>query len=200
MFHLSLFFFIQTEVTNFKHPLSGKDVNVSLPPAAEECARPAPSSVRLSASPTAAIGLLRWIAQRSNRTWDLVWISCSLLTFFSVFFPFFHFPIFPFFSLFSCSHFFNFLLFLSILLFAPCFFISPSPGPPRPPVKYRLFTQRTSFKARFWVTEEERRNAPTIARTGTFCYSRAWNLLTPTHARRWRSPIVCPRILVRKVP
>ena len=42
------------------------------PPAAEDCAIAAPSSVRLSASARAAVGLFRWIAQRSNLTWDLV--------------------------------------------------------------------------------------------------------------------------------
>ena len=48
--------FIQTR--NYANTRSAeKDVHVSLPPAAENCARPAPSSVCLSASARAAVGL-----------------------------------------------------------------------------------------------------------------------------------------------
>ena len=44
----------------------------SLLPEAKDCARPAPSSVRLTVSAMADGGLVGWIAQRSTLTWDLV--------------------------------------------------------------------------------------------------------------------------------
>ena len=46
--------------------------HVSRPPAEEDCARPAASSVRLSAAAKADVGLFGWITQRSNLKWDLV--------------------------------------------------------------------------------------------------------------------------------
>ena len=47
-----------------------RHINTSL--AAGDWTGPHFSSVRFSACARAAVGLLRWIAQRSNRTWDLV--------------------------------------------------------------------------------------------------------------------------------
>ena len=52
--------------------LVARDVDGSLPPAAEEGARPTPSAVRLSASVNAVVEFFTWIVQRSNLTWDLV--------------------------------------------------------------------------------------------------------------------------------
>ena len=46
--------------------------HVSRLPAEEDCARPAASSVRLSAAAKADVGLFGWITQRSNLKWDLV--------------------------------------------------------------------------------------------------------------------------------
>ena len=68
-------------------------------------------------------------------------------------------------------------------------------GPFGLPENIAFSCQNLNFKARFWVREEitkerkkerkeeraDRNRSPsTIARTGTFCYSRAWKPLTPT--------------------
>ena len=90
---------------------------------------------------------------------------------------------------------FHFPLFLSFFLcfsLSSCFFISPlHPGPPWghpapsfPFLKHRFSYKNSHFKARIWVREEEERadrnrSFSTIARTGTFCFSRAWEPLTP---------------------
>ena len=96
------------------------------------------------------------------------------------------------------SVFFFFFSFFSFFHFLP-----PSSGPSHFP-KHRFFCNNLNFKARFWVTEERRkkeeradrnRSPSPIARTGTFCYSRAWKPLTPTElssrlssmARAWAS-------------
>ena len=84
-----------------------------------------------------------------------------------VFLSFFHFSIFNF-SFFVVS------------------FISLPRGPSGLPLEHRFFLQNLDFKQRFWVTEEEERkkkkeeradrnrSPSTVARTRTFCYSRAW--------------------------
>ena len=115
--------------------------------------------------------------------------------FLSVFFRFFHFPkkfclfffhfsVFPFFPFIPFFRFFFFFIFFS-------FFSPPPPAPPglagSPSINIASFDQSLNFKARLWVREERKkkeeekkeeradRNRPpsAIARTGTFCHSRA---------------------------
>ena len=80
------------------------------------------------------------------------------------------------------SPFFHFFRFSSLKKNAPL-------PPPRSLPKTSLFLQKNLiFKSRFWVREEGRkkkeeradrnRSLSTIARTGTFCYSRAWKPLS----------------------
>ena len=116
----------------------------------------------------------------------------SIFSFFCFFiFHFFHFSLFIFHYLKNCFSFFLSFFFLScfsyFFIFSPC---------SRASLKHRFFLpQNLHFKARFLVREEERRkkkeeradrnrSPSTIARTGTFVFSRAWNSLTPTSSPR----------------
>ena len=98
-----------------------------------------------------------------------------------------------------------FVCFRFFFHFSILFFIFSLPGAPPglswapSPRKHRFSFYKIHFKARFWVRKKTRRkkkeerkkerkkNAPTetgppstIAHTRTFCYSRAWERLTPT--------------------
>ena len=111
--------------------------------------------------------------------------------------------VFSFFSSFNCFSMF-FIVFRFFFLRFFFSFFSPHPrgftAPPphlTPSLKHRFFLQKKKNEARFWVREkkkeERRRNKKerkkeradrnrspsTIARTGQFCYSRAWKPLAP---------------------
>ena len=104
------------------------------------------------------------------------------------FFHFYNFSPFVLFFIFHLFRFFHFLMFFSFFFVFSLFSFIPSQGPPK---TFAFSYTNLNFKARFWVRGEERRkkaeradrnkSPSTIARTGTFCYSRAWRKpLTPT--------------------
>ena len=145
----------------------------------------------------------------------------SFLKFFP-FFHFFHFVLlfiffhFSFFFIFIFLH-FDFCHFFIFSFFFSCF-SSPVPSwaPPGLSKNNAFYYENLDFKARIWVREEERkkkrkkerkkkkeeradrdRSPSTIARTGPFCYSRAWEL-TPTiiYTTRQSAPVRTEGVLL----
>ena len=89
------------------------------------------------------------------------------------FFHFFHFFIFFQFFMFFIFFFVFFLFFLFSFIFPPL-------APPRAPPKTSLREKKKKEERRKKKERADRNRSPsTFARTGHFCYSRAWKPLTP---------------------